>query len=112
MIWQSFECKNKDIIVKLYKSLVRPHLDFCIQARKPHLVKDMKVIEKIQRRATRMIWECKGKGYLERLNIVKLTTMETRMLRADLLEAFQILNGFEKIDENFFFERSNRCEVS
>ena len=59
-----------------------------------------------------MIWECKGKSYMERLNTVKLTTMETRMLRVDLLETFKILNGFEKVDEKAFFERSNRCEVS
>ena len=48
MIWRSFECKSKDIIVKLYKSLDRLHLDFCIQAWKLHQVNDIVNIEKVQ----------------------------------------------------------------
>ncbi len=112
MIWRTFECKNKDIIVKLYKSLVRPHLDYCCQAWRPHLIKDIVLIERVQRRATKMIWECKGKSYLERLKILHLTTIETRMLRADLLEVFKILNGMENVEEKDFFERSSRGGVS
>ena len=32
------------------------------------------------------------------------TTLETRRLRGDQIEVFKILNGFENIDSNFFFE--------
>jgi len=49
-----------------------------------------------------MIWECKGKRYLGRLKILHLTTLETRMLRADLLKVFKNLNGIEKVDETDF----------
>src|SRR5258706_15750989 len=63
------------------------------------------MLEKVQRRATRMIQECKGKTYAERLEIVGLTTLETRRLRADLLEVFKILNGYEGLDESTFFKR-------
>jgi len=108
MIWKTFEGKTKDIILKLHKSLVRPHLDYCCQAWKPHLVKDIILIEKVQRRATKIIWECKRKSYRERLKILHLTTLETRMLRSDLLVVLKIFNGIEKVDETDFFERSNR----
>ena len=69
------------------------------------MVKDITVLEKVQRRATRMITECKGKTYAERLDMVGLTTLESRRLRADLLEVFKILKWFEGLDEKAFFKR-------
>ena len=51
-------------------------------------------LEKVQR-STKMI---EGLGYLERLGIFNLTTLETRFLRADLIEVYKILNGLDKLD--------------
>ena len=62
-------------------------------------------LEKVQRRATRMITECKGKGYEERLKSVGLTTLETRRERADMLEVFKIMKGLEVLREGDFFIR-------
>ena len=61
MISRTFKSKKSVIILKLYKSLVRPHLDYCSQAWRPHLSKDKFVLEKVQRRATRMMEEFKKK---------------------------------------------------
>ena len=46
-----------------------------------------------------MIEECKWKSYEERLEIVGLTTLANRRMRADLIEVFKILKDFEGIDE-------------
>jgi len=97
MISRTFQNKSKEIVIPLYKSLVRPHLEYCIQAWCPHLIKDIKLIENVQHRATRMIPELRGKSYEERLIAVKLTTLETRRLRGDLIEMFKILKGLDKI---------------
>ena len=69
------------------------------------MVKDIELLEEVQKRATRMIEECAGKTYEERLEIVGLTTLECRRLRADLIEVFKILKGFEGIEEELFFQR-------
>ena len=50
-------------------------------------------MEKVQRRATRMIVECRGKTYDKRLELLGLTILETRRFRADMLEVFKILKG-------------------
>ena len=47
--------KEKSLIIPLYKAIVRPQLDYCIQAWNPHLRKDVDMLETIQRRATKLI---------------------------------------------------------
>ena len=105
MIRRTFECRNKCVIVNLYKSLVTPHLEYCIQAWRPHYKKDIDVLEKVQRRATRMIEGCGEMDYERRLKHTGLTTLETRRERADLLEVYKILNGIEGLEEKDFFIR-------
>ena len=106
MIGRTFSCKSKGIVLKLYKALVRPHLDYCSQVWRPHLVKDKDCLEKVQRRATRMIEECRGLNYEERLKLTRLTTLETRRLRADMIEVYRILNSIDKVDGGKMFSRN------
>ena len=92
-VMSGFKNRSKDIMLPPYKSMVRPHLGYCIQAWKPHLRKDVEKLEKVQRRATKMIEGLEGLGYLERLSILYLTTLETRFLRVDLIEVYRIFKG-------------------
>ena len=62
------------------------------------------MLEKIQRRATKLIPELRDLRYEERLKECGLTTIETRRLREDQIEVFKILNGYENIDSKFIFE--------
>src|SRR6266568_6039490 len=82
LISRTFSCKKAHIIKPLYKSLVRPHLDYCVQAWRPYLNKDIATLERVQRRATKMIETCKNKSYIERLSFLNLTSLETRRLKA------------------------------
>ena len=59
--------KKKQIIVPLYKSIVGPHLEYCIQAWRPYRKKDIDKLERIQRRATKMIPELRYRCYESRL---------------------------------------------
>jgi hypothetical protein len=106
MIKRSFSVRDKDVILQLYKSLVRPHLEYSVQAWRPHFQKDIDLIEGVQRRATKLISDLKDKSYENRLRILNLTTLETRRLRGDLIEVFKIFKGFDNLDPTMFFELS------
>ena len=67
MIKRNIHFKSKGIIVKLYKSLVRPLLEYCVQAWSPYLRKDIDAMERVQKRATKLIEGYRDKSYAERL---------------------------------------------
>ncbi len=80
MIRRNITYKEKSLIVPLYKAIVRPHLEYCIQAWRPYLRKDIDMLEKIQR-ATKLIPGLRDLRYEERLKECGLTTLETLRLR-------------------------------
>ena len=55
IIRRGFRSKSRAVMLPLYKAMVRPHLDYCIQAWRPQLRKDIDRLEKVQRRDTKMM---------------------------------------------------------
>ena len=85
-------------MLKLNKSLVRPHLEYCVQLWAPMASHgnwtSILAMEDIQRSFTRMIDGVGWLTYENRLESLGLTTLLERRARGDLIETFKILNGF------------------
>ena len=78
----------------LYTAIVRPHLEYANQMWCSYLVNDIKLLENVQRRATRLVPELKGLQYTDRLKRLNLPTLAYRRSRGDMIETFKILRGF------------------
>ena len=88
----------------LYCTYVRPHLDYCLQAVGPHMKQDVQILEKTQRRATKLVKGLSCLTYQERLQKLSLLSIKDRMLRGDLIEVYKIVTGKVNVDANQFFE--------
>ena len=101
LIRRNIVYKEKELITPLYKTVVRPHLEYCIQAWRPYRKKDIDMLERVQRRATKMIPKLRNISY--EIKECGLTTLETKRLKGDQIEVIKILNGYKNIYRNIFF---------
>jgi hypothetical protein len=91
--------------------MVRPHLEYAVQAWNPYLAKDRIILERVQRRATKLISSISSLSYEQRLLHLKLTSLELRRLRGDLLQVFKIVHGFDRLSFQDFFTFSHNTHT-
>ena len=84
-------------VALLNKTYVRCHMKYCVQAWNLYYRKDIDILEKIQIRATKMVPELSHLLYSDILNRLKLTSLEDRRQRGDLIEAYKIISGKENV---------------
>ena len=104
MIRVSFACLNIQMFLNMYTALVRPLLEYCVQVWSPYKIGQIKLLERVQRRATRLVPQLKDLCYEDRLAQLGLTRLEERRHRGDMIETYKILTGKERIDPNTLFQ--------
>jgi hypothetical protein len=104
-IFRSFETRDTNFLLNMYKNYVRPTLEYASPCWAPYLSKDTKLIESVQREFTRRIPEIARKKlpYLERLNILQLERLDLRRLHSDLILTFKLMYGHVDVDPNILF---------
>ena len=95
--------RDRAIFLKLYKQLVRPHLEYAVSVWNPHLKRDIERIEKVQRRATKCINGMQSKSYQDRLHILGIDSLQKRRCVFDLVELFKIIHNLSPLNFDDFF---------
>ena len=86
-------------------------ITYCTQAWSPYHKKDIEVLERVQKRATKMVYGYGDFNYKDRLSLLELPSLEERRVRGDLIEAFKLLKGIAKLDYSLFFKLPGDSKV-
>jgi len=105
-IKRSVASRSREGILLLYSTLVRSHLESCVQVWRPQHRKDMDLLERGQGRATKMIQGLEHLSYEERLRELGLFSLEKRRLQGHHLAAFQYLKGAYRKDRDNLFSKA------
>ena len=101
-----FACLDQEMFMNLYPVLVRPLLEYCVQIWSPYKRKHINLIECVQRterRATKLVPALRDLSYEERLRRLKLTTLEERRVRGDMILTYKLISKKEGIGPDKFF---------
>ena len=72
MVKRTFSYMDEDMFNALYKTFIRPMLEYSPQVWNPHLARNIVALEKVQRRATKMVPSLRNMPYEQRLISLKL----------------------------------------
>ena len=103
-----FYSRDRTTMLTLFKSLVRPILEYCSEIWSPHLIKDIYEIEKIQRSFTYRIKGVKELNYWERLKELKIMSLQRRRERNIIICLWKIKNGLSPNSINMEFKYNTR----
>ena len=95
--------RDKDVFIALYKTYVRCHLEYCIQAWCPWKQSDIDILESVQKRAVNMVSGLLSHTYEDKLREVGLMSLVQRRQRGDMIQTWKILSGHDQIDRNSMF---------
>jgi hypothetical protein len=109
IIRRSFSFLDAEVLVRLYKALVRPHLEYANIIWSPHLKRQSAAIERVQRRATKLLPELRERTYEERMRALNLPSLKYRRYRGDLIQTFKILNKVDDLKFDEFYTFNDRC---
>ncbi len=103
LIKMTFTCLDKCTLPRLFTALVHPHLEYGNTIWNPRFKLDEQAVEKVQRRATKLVPSIRDLPYTERLRQLELPSLKHRRLRGDLIQVYKILNGIDRLDPTRFF---------
>ena len=104
MILRSFHYRTKATLIPLYKTFVRPRLEFSVAAWSPWTEKERATLEAVQKRMIRSLSDVRGATYEERLTDAGLPTLDERRKRGDAIEVFKTLHGFNRVQKDNWFD--------
>ena len=103
VIKRTYQTRDTFTMSTLYKSMVRPHLEYGNLIWGPFYEGDKKLVESVQRRATKLIPELRERTYEERLQALDLPSLEYRRNRGDMIQCYKIFNGIVRVKAEDIF---------
>jgi len=102
IITRNFVMQDQDSLRILFNGYLCSHVEYCVQVWLPYFKKDTECLEKVQRRATKLVKGVKHKPCAERVAMLHTTSLEKRRITGDLIHVCRIIQDFDSGCESLF----------
>ena len=103
IIKRTYVTRDAITMATLYKSMVRPHMEYGNAIWGPCYMGDLKLVEGVQRRATKIVSGLHDMPYEDRLKELALPSMEYRRKRGDMIQCYKIMKGLVRMEKKELF---------
>lgn len=93
LLYRRFKSANRNTLLQLYLSMVRPHLEYASPVWNPFMCKEIKRIEDVEKFAMRVITRRWDTGYQDLLNMVNIPSLESRRMHSSMCTLYKIVHG-------------------
>ena len=107
---RAFHFRDRYVFLQLYKTYVRPHVEFWVQSWSPWTAANKEVLEEVQKRAIRMVSGLRAVEYEDRLLELGMTTLQEMRHQADMTMVFKVLNGMEDVNMADWFTMASEAQ--
>ena len=105
---RTFKSRSKEVVLLLYKTYVRPKLEYSCALWSPHLIKDISAIESVQRTVTAKIEGMETSNYWERLSAIDMYSLQRRRERYQIIHMWKIYQNIIPNELNLVFYQTSR----
>ena len=108
-ILKTFNTPDINLYILLYKTYIRPIVEYNTSIWTPHLITEIRQIEAVQKRFTRKLCQklnISFKDYKHRLGLLNIESLEYRRIKFDLILLYKIFNNLIDVDFNQLFKLS------
>ena len=103
LVYKLFHTKSPKSLIRLYKSFVRPILEYACLIWNPSTIEQTNKIERVQKRFCRMFHEIRHLSYKEQLSYLGIFSLRARRIRYQLISIFKIYNQITRVDFDTLF---------
>ena len=103
-VLRAFSYRDKKVLPKIFKTYVRPHIEFASPVWNPWSKGDVDLLENVQKRMVKQIKGLSGISYEEKIREIGLESLEERRSRQDLIQAFKIIHGHDRVSSDTWFK--------
>jgi hypothetical protein len=102
LVRATFTCIDETTLPRIFTTMVCPHLEYGNVIWCPKIRRDKIEVKQIQRKAIKLIPNLRSLPYKDRLEVLRLPSLNYRRRRGNMFQVYKLLKGTDRLEPSLF----------